>query len=76
MEVTKGDLQKRLLRYFDGDKERVKRLATGCRAVGFDIGTNIKAIQEHPEQFMTLISFSDLGFLDKLTETLEVLKGK
>lgn len=76
MKITKGDLQKQLVRYFGGDKEKVRRLAQDCRALGFDLGTNIKAIQDYPEQFTTLISFSDLGILSKLNETLETLKGK
>jgi len=69
-------LQKQLLNYFDGNKERVKNLAQGCQAIDFPIRENIDAIVSHPEQFALLITYSDLGILDKLAKTLTILKEK
>ena len=76
MAITKQELQKQLLRFFDGDKERLKKLAVSCKAIGFPIGENIESIQKNPEHFSLLITYSDLGILSKLTDSLEVLKGK
>lgn len=76
MAITKQDLQKQLLRFFEDDKERLKKLATSCKILGFPIGENIESIQKNPEHFSLLITYSDLGILDKLTNSLEILKGK
>ena len=76
MAVTKQELQKQLLRFFEGDKNRLKKLATSCKILGFPIGENIESIQKNPEQFQILITFSDLGMLEKITNSLEILKEK
>lgn len=74
MAVTKEELQKRLLKYFDGDMDRLKALAKGCNAIGFKVSENIEAISEKPEEFVYLITLSDLGILPKLADTLEKLR--
>ena len=76
MAITKQDLQKQLLRFFDGDKERLRKLANSCKVLGFPIGENIESIRKNPEHFQILITFSDLGMLEKITNSLEILKGK
>ena len=76
MAITKQDLQKQLLRFFEGDKERLRKLANSCKVLGFPIGENIESIRKNPEHFQILITFSDLGMLEKITDSLEVLKGK
>jgi len=67
-------LQSQLLKYFDGDKSRLIRLAESCEIIGFRIRDNIDAISKHPEQFSLLITYSDLGILSKLTDSLKQLK--
>ena len=76
MQLTTKQVTEQLLRYFNGDMERVKLLAKGCNAIGFKISENLESIQKNPEQFMLLITYSDLGILGKLADTLIVLKGK
>ena len=76
MAITKQELQKQLLRFFEGDKNRLKKLAVSCKELGFPIGENIESIQKNPEQFQILITFSDLGMLEKITNSLEILKEK
>lgn len=76
MAITIKDVQDQLTRYFNGDKEKVKQLAKDCNAIGFKISENIESIQKNPEQFTLLITYSDLGILGKLTETLTKLKGE
>jgi len=74
--ITKKQVQEQLLRFFNNDKERLKRFAKSCKELGFPIGENIKAIQKYPEHFSLLITYSDLGVLSKLTDSLEILKQK
>lgn len=74
--VTKEDLGKQLLNYFGGDVNRVKTLASSCKALGFTLGENLESIGKNPEHFSLLITYSDLGILSKLTDSLEVLKQK
>ncbi len=76
MAITKQELQKQLLRFFEGDKNRLKKLAVSCKELGFPIGENIESIQKNPEHFQILITFSDLGMLEKITNSLEILKAK
>lgn len=75
MALTKEDLQSQLTKYFDGDINRVKRMARGCNAIGFKMSDHLEAISKNPEHFMVLITYSDLGILEKLADTLEKLKG-
>ncbi len=76
MALTAKDVQEQLLRYFNGDIERVKLLVKGCNALDFKISDNLESIQKNPEHFTMLITYSDLGILGKLADTLAVLKGK
>jgi len=69
------DLQEQLTRYFDGDIERVKTMAKGCNAIGFKMSEHLEAISKNPEAFMILITYSDLGILGKLADSLNKLKG-
>ena len=74
-QLTKEELGAKLLRYFKGDRARVKSLADGCKSIGFPLAQNMDAISKHPEHFLLLVSYSDLGILTKLKETLDILKG-
>ena len=67
-------LQSQLLKYFDGDKSRLLKLAESCEILGFKIRDNIDSISKNPEQFSLLITYSDLGILSKLTDSLKKLK--
>ncbi|NOQ31134.1 MAG: hypothetical protein GQ570_08440 [Helicobacteraceae bacterium] len=68
------ELSKQLLNYFNGDKERVKELGRACKSIGFPIGENVDIIAKQPEHFMLLVTYSDLGILGKLADSLEILK--
>jgi len=67
-------LQKQLLNFFGGDKVRLKRFALDCESIGFKLRDNIDAIVKYPEHFSLLISYSDLGILSKLADSLNILK--
>ena len=69
-------LGKQLLNYFDGDKSRVQELGRCCKAIGFPISENVEVISKNPEHFMLLITYSDLGILSKLADSLDKLKQK
>jgi len=75
MAITPKDLQEQLTRYFNGDIERVKAMAKGCNAIGFKMSEHLEAISKNPEEFMILITYSDLGILGKLADSLNKLKG-
>ena len=71
-----AELQRQLLNYFGGDKKRLVALADGCNEIGFPIRDNIESISKNPEHFAILITYSDLGILGKLTDSIKKLKGK
>jgi len=74
MALTTKDLQDQLTRYFNGDVERVKTMAKGCNAIGFKMSEHLEEISKNTEAFMILITYSDLGILGKLADSLELLK--
>lgn len=74
MAITAKDLQEQLTRYFNGDIKRVKEMARGCNAIGFKMSDHLEEISKNPELFMILITYSDLGILGKLADSLELLK--
>jgi hypothetical protein len=74
MALTTKDLQDQLTRYFNGDIARVKTMAKGCNAIGFKMSEHLEEISKNPESFMVLITYSDLGILGKLADSLELLK--
>lgn len=74
MALTARGLQDQLTRYFDGDLEKVKTLSNNCKAIGFKMSDHLEAISKNPEEFMILISYSDLGILGKLENALNKLK--
>jgi len=76
MALTTKDLQDQLTRYFNGDVNRVKTMVRGCNAIGFKMSDHLEEISKNPESFMILITYSDLGILGKLADSLEKLKGK
>lgn len=76
MALTPKQIQDQLLRYFNGDINRVKELSRCCNALDFKISENIEVIAKNPEQFALIITYSDLGILGKLVNTLNILKGK
>lgn len=75
-EEKKKNLVSQLARYYEGDMKKVKALGDGCKAIGFPITEHMDAIADNPDAFMTLITYSDFGFLNKLEEVLKILKGQ
>ena len=67
------ELGEQLTRYL-GSTEKVKQMAKDCKAIGFTMSEHIEGIKENPEHFMLLITYSDLGVLGKLAESLNKLK--
>ena len=65
-----------LLKNFDGDKSRVRELGRGCKAIGFPIAENVRTISDNWDYFLLLITYSELGILGKLADTLDKLKQK
>lgn len=76
MALTPKQIQDQLLRYFNGDVKRVKELVRCCNALDLKISENIELIAKNPEHFALIITYSDLGILGKLVDTLNILKGK
>jgi len=74
--ATVNDLQNQLIKYWQGDKSRVKQMASDCKAIGFPLGENLEAIAKNKEEFLILITYSDLGILEKLASALTKLKEK
>ena len=72
--ATAKDLSDQLLRYFNNDVSKVKRLSADCKAIGFPLADNIGSITKNSEDFMLLITYSDLGILSKLADSLTKLK--
>ena len=72
----KKRLGSQLTKYF-GSRDKVKVFAQECKAVGFDLSDyeNIKRIALNPEEFVTLINYSELGLLPKLGNSITKLKG-
>ena len=79
--VTIELVGKILLRHFEGDSSKVKELGRGCKAIGFPIAENLdkvvtiegKTIAFTPH-FILLITYSDLGLLGKLADSLEEMR--
>ena len=76
MALTPKQVQDQLLRYYNGDINKVKELSRCCNALDFKISENIEVIAKNPEHFALIITYSDLGLLGKLVNTLNILKGK
>jgi len=74
--MTKVDLQKALLKYYDNDTHKLKLLIKDLEFLYFHIGDNMDSIAKHNEVFMTLAMMSDFGYIRKLEECLTILKGK
>ena len=66
-------LGEQLTRYL-GSTEKVKQMAKDCKSIGFTMSEHLQGIKDNPEHFMMLITYSDLGVLDKLAESLNKLK--
>lgn len=78
MEEKQKKLIQQLSNFFNGDKTRIKLLAENCKAIGFPLNVekNLDAIAQEPEHFTLLITYSDLGLLEKLTKSLKILQQK
>jgi len=70
-----------LLRHFEGDSSKVKELGRGCKAIGFPIAENLDKVVtiegtkiSFTPHFILLITYSDLGILGKLADSLESMK--
>jgi len=74
--LTPKQIQEQLLRYYQGDIKKVKELVRCCNAIDFKISENIEAVIKYPEHFSLLVTYSDLGLLGKLADSLTKLKGK
>jgi len=75
--VKKNQLINQLLIYFNQDMSRLHRLGDGLRMLGIDTNDSatLDRIAANPEFFTTLISYSDLGLLSKLRESVDTIKG-
>ena len=73
----KQRLVDQLLNHFNQDMSRLTRLGNGLRLLGIDTNNehHLDMIAAHPEQFMVIMTYSDLGILDKLQEPVKLLKG-
>ncbi len=65
-----------LTRHFDGDTDKVKKMATECKTIGFTMSEHLDHIEKNPEQLLLLVTYSDLGVLGKLAESINKLKGR
>jgi len=76
IEEKKKQFKQQLLSHYNNDVKRVKRLVKGCKDIGLPLGEEktLDAIAEHPEAFFTLMTFSDFGVLEKIGESLTILK--
>ena len=65
-----------LLRHYKDDKELAKQFIKEVRDLGLDISDEevIKKIHNRPEQLALLITYSDLGMLRKIGESMNALK--
>ncbi len=66
-----------LLVHFNQDMTRLGKLGNGLRLLGIDTNNELHLdnIAAHPEQFLVLLTYSDLGILDKLIEPVTILRG-
>ena len=66
-----------LLVHFNQDMARLVKLGNGLRLLGIDTNNeaHLDNIAAHPEQFLVLLTYSDLGILDKLIEPVTILRG-
>ena len=65
-----------LLRHFDGDADKVKKLGTECKLIGLPLGDNAQQFIDNPECLFTLVSYSEFGVLGKLVEINDRLNKK
>jgi len=76
-QVKRQRLIDQLLIYFNQDMNRLVRLGNGLRMLGIDTSNEVHLdrIAQNPEHFMLIITYSDLGILDKMTDSVNILKG-
>jgi len=75
--AKKNLLIAQLLVHFEQDISRLTKLGNGLRMLGIDTNDSdtLDRISAYPEYFTTLISYSELGLLSKLEESVKVIKG-
>ncbi len=66
-----------LLVHFNHDMARLNKLGNGLRLLGIDTNNeaHLDNIAAHPEQFLVILTYSDLGILEKLIEPITILRG-
>ena len=75
--AKKQMLISQLMQYFDQDTARLVTLGDSMRMLGLDTNDELTLdrIAAHPEHFAQIITYTDLGLLPKLKESVDVLKG-
>ena len=73
----KEQLVNQLLAYFGNDTTRLMKMSGGLKALGIDVNQNhiLDSIAANPEHFLTILTYADLGILEKLTESVNIIKG-
>lgn len=75
--AKKEALVNQLLAYFGNDTNRLMKLSKGLKTVGIDVNQEyiLDSIAANPEYFLTLVTYADLGILEKLTDSVDIIKG-
>jgi len=73
----KEQLVAQLLSYYSNDVTRLQKMSAGLKLVGIDVNDEyiLDSIAANPEHFLTLITYADLGILEKLTTSVNIIKG-
>ena len=79
IELDNIEIRKRFgsqLTKYLGSRDRVKVFVKECKTIGLELGdvNIIQKIADEPEWFSVLISYSELGLLKRLGESINKLK--
>jgi len=75
--AKKNLLISQLMNYFEQDASRLVQLGEGLKMLGIDTNDSatLDRIAQYPEYFTTLISYSELGLLTKMKQSVDIIKG-
>ena len=75
--AKKSSLVDQLMIYYNNDQTRLVQLGDALRMLGIDSNdeATLNRIAENPAHFTQIITYTDLGLLQKLKESVDVLKG-
>ena len=75
--TKKNLLVNQLMNYFEQDSARLVKLGESLRMLGIDSndGATLDRIAANPAHFTQIITYTDLGLLPKLKESVDVIKG-